>query len=104
MKNGFLMPDVLRRILRTSFSRLGRCYYKALEKDASLKGSIVVEFKIDAMGSVYAASAIGGTLGDATVKTCVAGVYKSLSFPEPEGGQVIVTHTTMYAPPPPSEK
>jgi len=94
---GTLSSEVVRRVVKTSFSRLRFCFDTALEKNASLSGSVTVDFTIDSKGAVSTASASGGTLGDASAKSCIAGVYRSLSFPAPESGVVTVTHTTSYS-------
>jgi hypothetical protein len=89
---GRLPPDVIKRIVRANYPRFRACYESGLKRDPGLKGTISVMFIIDTSGAVESASGAGGTLTDGTVSSCVVGVYRTLSFPEPEGGKVRVTY------------
>ncbi len=51
-----------------------------------------MRFIIDTTGAVESANLSGGSMSDAQVSSCVLGVYRTLSFPEPEGGKVMVTY------------
>jgi hypothetical protein len=89
---GRLPPDVIKRIVRANYPRFRACYESGLKRDPGLKGTVSVMFIIDTSGAVESASSAGGTLTDGTVTSCVVGVYRTLSFPEPEGGKVRVTY------------
>jgi hypothetical protein len=89
---GRLPPDVIKRIVRANYPRFRACYESGLKRDPGLKGTVSVMFIIDTSGAVESASGAGGTMTDGTVSSCVVGVYRTLSFPEPEGGKVRVTY------------
>ncbi|MBK7394912.1 MAG: FHA domain-containing protein [Myxococcales bacterium] len=89
---GRLPPEVIKRIIRANFPRFRACYETGLKKDPGLKGTVSVRFIIDTTGAVESANLSGGSLSDGQVSGCVLGVYKTLSFPEPEGGKVMVTY------------
>ena len=89
---GRLPPDVIKRIVRANYPRFRACYESGLKRDPGLKGTVSVMFIIDTSGAVESASSAGGTLTDGSVVSCVVGVYRTLSFPEPEGGKVRVTY------------
>jgi len=57
-----------------------------------LKGTVGVKLVIDTTGAVESAALVPGTLSDTATQGCVLGVFKTLSFPEPEGGKVEVTY------------
>jgi hypothetical protein len=90
---GKLPPEVVKRIVRANFPRLRACYEAGLKTDPALAGVVAVRFRIDTDGSVVgvALDATASTLTDAAVRGCVLGVYRTLSFPEPEGGVVNVS-------------
>lgn len=89
---GRLPPEVIKRIIRANFPRFRACYEQGLKKDPGLKGTVSVRFIIDTTGAVESANLSGGSMPDANVSSCVLGVYRTLSFPEPEGGKVMVTY------------
>ncbi len=89
---GRLPPEVVKRIIRANFPRFRACYEQGLKKDPGLKGTVSVRFIIDTTGAVESASLSGGSLSDGQVAGCVLGVYRTLAFPEPEGGKVMVTY------------
>jgi hypothetical protein len=90
--DGRLPPDVVKRIVRANFPRFRACYEAGLKRDPLTKGTVSVEFVIDTTGAVESASLGSGSLGEGGVKSCVLGVFRTLSFPEPEGGKVKVTY------------
>ncbi len=89
---GKLPQEAVKRIIRASFPRFRACYEQGLKKDPGLRGTVSVRFIIDTTGAVETASLSGGSMADAQVQSCVLGVYKTMSFPEPEGGKVMVTY------------
>ncbi|MBI2395118.1 MAG: AgmX/PglI C-terminal domain-containing protein [Deltaproteobacteria bacterium] len=89
---GRLPPEVIKRIIRANFPRFRACYEQGLKKDPGLKGTVAVRFIIDTTGAVESANLSGGSMSDSQVSSCVLGVYRTLSFPEPEGGKVMVTY------------
>lgn len=88
---GKLPPDLVRRIVRAHFTRIKTC---ALAVGGPSKGMITTRFTIDATGAVAATKLDEGgttiTLGP--VQTCVLGVFRTLTFPEPESGTVDVVY------------
>ncbi|MGZ3452820.1 MAG: AgmX/PglI C-terminal domain-containing protein [Polyangiales bacterium] len=93
---GKLPPEAIKRIIHANFPRFRACYEQGLKKDPGLRGSVKVRFIIDTTGAVETASLAGGSMSDPQVSSCTLGVYKSLSFPEPEAGKVMVTYPIDY--------
>lgn len=89
---GTLPAETIKRIIRANFPRFRQCYESGLKKDPGLRGTVVTRFIIDTTGATESASYSGGSLGDASVQSCVVGVYRTLSFPEPQSGKVMVTY------------
>lgn len=97
--SGRLPAETIRKIVRASFGKYRKCYEAGLGKDPTLEGKVIVRFVIDRQGKV---SAVGiapeSTMPDDTVSTCIAEAYKTLEFPQPEGGIVTVTYPIMFSP------
>jgi hypothetical protein len=96
---GALPPEVVKRIVRANFPRFRACYQKGLMFDPALAGTVTTKFVIDPTGAVESPANEGGTLASPQVKACVLGVYRTLSFPEPEKGKVTVSYSIEFAPP-----
>ncbi|MCA9550639.1 MAG: AgmX/PglI C-terminal domain-containing protein, partial [Myxococcales bacterium] len=63
-----------------------------------LSGKISVYFTIAPTGSVANASVRETTMNDANVESCVEKVMRSLQFPKPRGGGiVVVTYPFVFA-------
>lgn len=108
--NGRLTPEVIKRIVRQQIVRFRHCYENGLKNNPTLAGEVKVRFVIGKDGAVVATANADSDLPDAGVTACVAGIYKSLSFPQPEGGGVVVVvYPIRFAPankaaPPPVDK
>ncbi len=95
---GKLPPEVVRRVLRLNLPKLRACYEQALKKDKTAQGAVKLLFSIDPKGKVETASSGGGTLADTTAVACMLSVIRALSFPEPDGGKVIVAYVPPFEP------
>jgi hypothetical protein len=95
---GKLPPEVVKRIVRANFPRLRACYEQTRKSDSSVAGTIDVKLAIDATGAVTSATTSPGTIKHTGMLGCVKGVFRTLSFPEPESGVVTVSMTHEYAP------
>ena len=96
--HGGLPPEVIRRIVRQNYGRFRLCHEMGLKRTATLAGEVIVKFIIDAKGSVSTASDGGSTLPDPAVVSCVLRAFGNLSFPQPEGGIVVVKYPIKFAP------
>lgn len=85
--SGRLPQPVVQRVIRQSFGLFRMCYELGLSSDASLTGSVGVQFTVNADGSAASPSASPGTnLPNSTVIQCIVSAFGGLSFPAPEGG------------------
>ena len=97
--SGSLDREIIRRVIRRHRREIKYCYERELIKNKSLAGKVIVSFTISGTGAVVAASAKGGTLGNAAVSSCVASKVRRWSFPEPNGGGIVrVTYPFVFAP------
>jgi hypothetical protein len=95
--NGRLPPEVIQRIVRQNFGRFRMCYEAGLKRNPKLGGEVSVNFVISRDGSVTQVGG-GGDLPDPSVVECVTRAFKSLSFPQPEGGIVRVKYPIRFSP------
>ena len=96
--NGRLPPEVIQRIVRQNFGRFRLCYENSLRSNPKLQGRVAVKFVIDRSGAVSTASDGGSDLPDQAVVSCVVRGFGNLSFPQPEGGIVVVNYPIIFSP------
>lgn len=93
---GRLPEEVVQRIVRPSFGRLRTCYEALRRADPSAKGTVSTAFVIDETGAVTSAKTDAGTITDPAMRSCVQGIFKRMSFPEPAAGKVDVTYAIAF--------
>jgi hypothetical protein len=98
MVNGRLPPEVIQRIVRQNFGRFRLCYENGLRSNPALEGTVSVKFVIGRDGAVSSTSDGGSDLPDQSVVSCVVRGFGNLSFPQPEGGIVVVTYPIIFKP------
>jgi hypothetical protein len=64
------------------------CYERGLRQNAMLQGRLVVSVRVGPTGQVCSAGVVSNGLGDPGVASCVVGLFRSASFPPPQGGCV----------------
>jgi len=97
--NGRLPPEVIQRIVRQNFGRFRLCYEQGLVKDPKLAGMVATKFVIGADGSVSSSARDNSTtLTDTGVVSCINRAFSNLSFPQPEGGIVVVIYPVILEP------
>ena len=97
-QSGRLAPEVIQRVVRGNFGEFRKCYEQGLQKDPDLAGKVVVRFVISTAGKVSSASGESTTLPE-EVKSCVVSSFRSLDFPQPDGGIVTVSYPIVFSPP-----
>jgi hypothetical protein len=63
-----------------------RCYDNALTQDPTLKGKVSISVRVGTNGAVCSAAVASNDMGTPSVANCVAGYFRSGSFPAPKGG------------------
>lgn len=96
--SGRLPPEVIQRVVRQNYGRMRVCYEQGLGTDPNLEGRVGVRFVIGADGAVIAASDAGSTIASARVVACVVQAFRTLTFPNPEGGVVAVVYPIQFGP------
>ena len=89
--------NIIRRYLRQKLPVIQHCYERTLIAQPGIRGTITMDFSIDASGAVTRATpTIQGKLPQ-EVADCVATVVKSITFPKPDG-PVSVTYPFDFKP------
>ncbi len=90
---GSLDKETIRRVIMAKAALVRACYERGLLADPSLAGRITVKLVINARGNVTQAQIVETALaGNAAKKTeqCVVDVVKTLVFPQPPGGGIVI--------------
>lgn len=90
--SGRLPPEVVQRIVRQNFGRFRQCYEGALATRPHLEGRAVVRFQIGKGGAVEGPVRLAPAFVDRALNECIKQAFLSLSFPTPEGGNVLVSY------------
>ena len=86
-------------MVRQNFGRFRLCYEELLRTNDKAAGRVTVEFVINKDGAVSSAKDSGSDIGDATMISCMANHFKTITFPKPEGGgNVTVSYPVIFAP------
>lgn len=95
---GSLSKEEIGRVIRRNLARFKYCYEKQLNANPNLQGKIAVYFTIAPTGDVASASIRETSMGDENVESCAIKVMRSLVFPKPRGGGiVVVTYPFVFA-------
>ncbi|QQR88832.1 MAG: AgmX/PglI C-terminal domain-containing protein [Myxococcales bacterium] len=89
---GSLSKEVIRRVIRRHLNEVRFCYEQELRQRPDLEGRVSVKFIISPSGAVQSSVVDAGssTLGDNSVRSCVANAVRRWTFPAPEGGGVVI--------------
>lgn len=95
---GSLSKEEIGRVIRRNLARFKYCYEKQLNANPNLSGKIAVYFTIAPTGDVASASVRETSMNDENVESCAIKVMRSLKFPKPRGGGiVVVTYPFVFA-------
>lgn len=95
---GALSKAEISRVIRKNLSRFKYCYEKQLNAHPKLAGKVSVYFTIAPTGGVAAAKVQESTMKNAAVEGCVTKTMRTLKFPKPKGGGiVVVTYPFVFA-------
>ena len=87
---GDMDKDLISRVVKRALPQIRACYERALLKNPTLQGKVVVKF-ITAAGAVSESSIASSSIGDAEVEACVVGRVRTWAFPA-SAGQVQVAY------------
>jgi len=89
---GALDRAVIDSHIRRNLAKIRWCYEKELAKNPSLYGRIVINFTISGTGAVSQSKVNRTTMGNETVESCVSNQIRTISFPPPRGGGIVIVN------------
>ncbi|MCB9744253.1 MAG: AgmX/PglI C-terminal domain-containing protein [Alphaproteobacteria bacterium] len=96
---GALDRDQIDRVIEGAMPRITTCYRDELAEHPELGGKLVNKFVVTKDGSVSSAATKSSTMGHPPTEDCVAEVLRSLRYPPPRGGGiVIVSYPFLFSP------
>lgn len=97
--SGTIDREAIRRVILQNINQFKSCYERALNRDPSLNGKIVLRWEINERGRVGEAGVASSTMGSPEVEQCTVRVLRTLAFPEAPKGQVAdVQYPFVFAP------
>jgi hypothetical protein len=89
---GAIERSVIDAYIRRNLAKIRWCYEKELAKDPKLFGRIVINFTISGTGVVSQSKTNRTTMGNQTVENCVANQIRTIRFPAPKGGGIVIVN------------
>ncbi len=90
MVKGSLSKEVIRRIVHRHINEVKFCYERELASRPDLQGRVSIKFIIMGTGAVQMAAVAESTIGNPTVENCIAEAVRRWTFPQPEGGGIVI--------------
>lgn len=94
--SGSIDREAVAKTVNSHLQEVRACYERALLKDPSLAGKVVLEWTISTSGTVTTAKTKTSTLRNSSVESCILSSLKTWKFPAAKGGQVIVSYPFMF--------
>lgn len=83
-------PEVIMRPMRARMTCIRACYHRALQREPSLEGRVVVQFVVDTDGYARRAKSKDSEAAMADVSRCVAAQIVGMRFPAPDGAVTVI--------------
>lgn len=95
--HGRIDANAVRQLLTEKRDPIRQCYERALQRDATLRGEIIVRVRVESDGSVSETST-GGDSVLISVGRCIEQILSGARFPRPVGGPATVAAPFVFAP------
>ncbi|HVZ71740.1 MAG TPA: AgmX/PglI C-terminal domain-containing protein [Polyangia bacterium] len=94
--DGELDPAMVAKEVKTRLGAIKACYERALKRNPTLSGKVVIHWTITQAGTVSGVDVEQDTLGDAEVASCIKSLVARWRFPAPSGGSVDVSFPFVF--------
>ena len=94
--DGELDPSIVSKEVRSRLGAIKACYERALKRNPTLSGKIVIHWTITAAGTVSGVDVENDTMGDSEVASCIKSLISRWRFPAPSGGSVEVSFPFVF--------
>lgn len=96
---GMISPDPIRRVVLQNLQQLRTCYERALPRNPSLAGRLVLRFVVGGDGRVIRAEVPESDLDDDRVSVCAVAAARTWVMPAPpDGTSVTVNYPFVFSP------
>ena len=89
---GALPPELIRKVIHDNRNVFRYCYERVLQQHQGLTGTVKVQFIIGASGQVISSALKESSMQNTDVESCVVSKMRSLQFPKPNGGGVVIVN------------
>ncbi len=87
----------IEKALEKSLARFQYCYEKVLLSDASLAGTILMEWTIDSAGRGSSVKVVRSQINSNPLHSCLSSELSHVQFPSPKGGVVVVKYPFAFS-------
>ncbi len=94
--SGYLSAEQINRVVKANQAALRYCYESEVQRQRSLRGKVVIQWRVDRAGAVPTARVASSTLGDPRVEGCIVRQVRKWRFPQPDGGEVSVMYPFIF--------
>jgi TonB family protein len=94
--SGYLSPEQINRVVQANQAAIRYCYEVEVQRQPSLRGRVSIQWRINLQGSVTSARVANSTLRNASVEGCMVRQIRRWRFPQPDGGEVVVTYPFIF--------
>ncbi len=94
--NGYLSPEQINRVVRANQAAIRYCYEVQVQRQQNLRGRVSIQWRINLQGSVTSARVANSSLNNASVEGCMVRQIRRWRFPQPDGGEVVVTYPFIF--------
>jgi hypothetical protein len=93
---GYLDRAEIQKVVNKGIGQIQFCYEKELLKNQSLSGKVVFEWTIASTGRVSIVKTVTSSMNSTGAVQCMIQAIKGWQFPQPRGGEVIVTYPFIF--------
>jgi hypothetical protein len=95
---GSIDRAAVQRVILSHQGQIAACYERALLRDPTLAGRVVMAWSITPSGGVGNVSVGQSSLSNSAVTSCISAAIRGWRFPQPSGGSVTVTFPYVFRP------
>jgi hypothetical protein len=94
---GTIPEGLIEKILAKHLAKFQYCYEKALLTDASLAGTVTMQWTINLGGSSSDVKVVRSKMSNAGLHNCVTAELRKIRFPSPSGGAVVIKYPFSFS-------
>ncbi|HSI05468.1 MAG TPA: AgmX/PglI C-terminal domain-containing protein, partial [Myxococcota bacterium] len=96
-QGGSLDREEIQKVVNKHIGEIQRCYERELLKTPTLAGKVTLEWVVATSGAVKSSRQKDATLQSSSAVNCMLASVKGWQFPQPRGGEVVVSYPFNFA-------